>query len=173
MLSIDPEVSAPAALCCRRRRRRRRGLILHHRPLARSKLSCLSCFVAAAPPPPGIDPADCLSKLPEEIQAQILSCLPAQEAVRMCIVARTWRHVWKFTRRLLITTKSVKEVCEFVGRLLRVRRDGLEVACLDMSEIRLQPIKPLQPIITSSIVRCQVITRSSLSPWYFLSLDCF
>jgi hypothetical protein len=57
--------------------------------------------------------------------------------VRTCIVARTWRHVWKFTRRLLITTKSVKEVCEFVDRLLHVRRDGLEVACLDMSEIRL------------------------------------
>jgi hypothetical protein len=55
----------------------------------------------------------------------------------MCIVARTWRHVWKFTRRRLITTKSVKEVCEFVDRLLCVRRDGLEVACLDMSEIRL------------------------------------
>lgn len=86
-----------------------------------------------APPPPVIDPADRLSKLPLEILAQILSFLPAQEAVRTCVLARTWRDAWKFTRRLLITTKSR----QFVDRLLRVRLDGLEVASLEASEIRL------------------------------------
>ena len=87
----------------------------------------------AAPPPPVIDPADRISKLPEEVQPQILSFLPAQEAVRTCILARTWRHVWKFTRRVLITVKSVQEVREFVDRLLRVR--------LDASEIRFDPFE--------------------------------
>jgi hypothetical protein len=38
--AIDPEVSALAVLL-NVRRRHRRGLVLHHRPLARSKLPCL------------------------------------------------------------------------------------------------------------------------------------
>ena len=100
-------------------------------PLTRHRKKSL----AAAPPDPVIDPADRISKLPEEIQAQILSFLPAQEAVRTCVLARTWRNVWRFTRRLLIAGKSVEEVREFVDRLLRVRRGGLELAPLDASEI--------------------------------------
>ena len=98
-------------------------------PLTRRRKNAL----AAAPPAPVIDPADRISKLPEEVQAQILSFLPAQEAVRTCVLARTWLHVWKFTRRLLITVKSVQEVREFVDRLLRVR--------LDASEIRFDPFE--------------------------------
>jgi hypothetical protein len=78
-----------------------------------------------------IDPADRLSKLPKEILAQILSFLPAQEAVPTCVLARTWRHVWKSTRRLLITDDdeellSVQEFRGFVDRLLRLRFDGLD-----------------------------------------------
>ena len=97
-------------------------------PLTRLRKKALA---AAPPPPPEIHPADRISRLPEDIQAQILSFLPAQEAVRTCVLARTWRHVWKSTRRLLITTTEyVKEVREFVDRLLRVRLDGLEVAAL-------------------------------------------
>jgi hypothetical protein len=59
--------------------------------------------LATAPPAPALDPADRLSKLPDEILAQILSFLPAQEAVRTCVLERTWRDVWKTTKRLLIT----------------------------------------------------------------------
>ncbi|XP_066333510.1 F-box/LRR-repeat protein At1g55660-like [Miscanthus floridulus] len=97
--------------------------------------------LAAAPPPPLVmDPAaDRLSKLPEEVLAQILSFLQAQEAIRTCVLARTWRDVWKLTRRLRITGDSVREVRGFVDRLLRVRLDGLELASLEASEINLDP----------------------------------
>ncbi|CAN6305632.1 unnamed protein product [Urochloa humidicola] len=68
---------------------------------------------------------DCLSPLPDEIIAQILSFLPAQVAARTCVLARSWRGVWKLTRRLLITgtvePESVREVRGFVDHLLDVR----------------------------------------------------
>jgi hypothetical protein len=85
---------------------------------------------ALAAAPRVIDPADRLSQLPPEIQAQILSFLPAQEAVRTCVLARTWRdrEVWKLTRHLLITAREcvfVQEGRGFVDRLLRLRLTGL------------------------------------------------
>ncbi|CAN6203132.1 unnamed protein product [Urochloa humidicola] len=64
---------------------------------------------------PEIDPADHFSKLPDEILAQILSFLPAREAVRTCALARAWRDVWRITRRLLITADSVWEARRFVS----------------------------------------------------------
>jgi hypothetical protein len=98
-------------------------------PLTRSRKAALD---AAAP---AIDPADRLSKLPDEILAQILSLLPAQAAVQTCILGRTWRDVWKMATRLLITGDSVDEVGEFVDHLLRIRLDGLKLAPLDACEI--------------------------------------
>jgi hypothetical protein len=85
-------------------------------PLTRRRKKALD---AAAP---AIDPADRLSKLPDEILAQILSLLPAQEAVQTCILGRTWRDVWKIAPRLLITGDYVDEVNDFVDHLLRERR---------------------------------------------------
>jgi hypothetical protein len=98
-------------------------------PLTRRRKKALD---AAAP---AIDPADRLSKLPDEILAQILSLLPAQEAVQTCILGRTWRDVWKIAPRLLITGDYVDEVNDFVDHLLRVRLDGLKLAPLDACEI--------------------------------------
>jgi hypothetical protein len=100
-------------------------------PLTRRRKRALA--VAAAPPV--IHPADRLSRLPDEILAQILSFLPAQEAVRTCVLARAWRDVWKFTRRLRITGGTVQGVREFVDRLLRLRLNGLECVSLDECEI--------------------------------------
>lgn len=105
---------------------------------------------AMAPPAPAIAPADRLSKLPDDILAQILSLLLAQEAVRMCVLARTWRDVWKIAKCLLITGNTVKElrefvdvkeVREFVDGLLRVRLNGLKRAPLDACEIMFHLIK--------------------------------
>ena len=70
----------------------------------------------------------------------MLSFLPAQEAVRTCVLARTWRDVWKITKRLLIRGETVKELREFVDGRLRVRLAGLECAPLDACEIILDPI---------------------------------
>jgi len=125
--------------------------------------------LAAAPPPPVIDPADGLSKLPEDIQTQILSSLPAQEAMRTCVLSRTWRDVWKFTRRLLITGKSVEEVLKFVDRLLRVRLNGLDLASLDASEIRFEPYEPFGP---DSELILDDEDMSSINSWIRRVLEC-
>ncbi|XP_039777201.1 putative FBD-associated F-box protein At5g38570 [Panicum virgatum] len=131
-------------------------------PLTRHRKKSL----AAAPPDLVIDPADRISKLPE-IQAQILSFLPAQEAVRTCVLARTWRNVWRFTRRLLIAGKSVEEVREFVDRLLRVRRGGLELAPLDASEIRFDPFAEAE-----DYGEARLDGMSSINRWICWVLNC-
>ncbi|RLM69175.1 hypothetical protein C2845_PM17G02990 [Panicum miliaceum] len=97
--------------------------------------------LAAMAPAPAIDPADHLSKIPDEVLAQILSFLPAQEAVQTCVLARTWRDVWKTTEHLLITGNTVLELREFVDGLLRVRLDNLKRAPLDACKIMFDPIK--------------------------------
>ena len=130
-------------------------------PLTRRRKNAL----AAAPPAPVIDPTDRISKLPEEIQAQILSFLPAQEAVRTCVLARTWRHVWKFTRRLLITGDSVQEVREFVDRLL------INFASLDASEFRFDPCEEFYDYIYMDPYLDDEDT-SSLNRWISRVLEC-
>jgi hypothetical protein len=104
-----------------------------------------------------IHPADRLSRLPDEILAQILSFLPAQEAVRTCVLARAWRDVWKFTRRLFITGGTVQLVREFVDRLLRLRLNGLKCASLDECEI---------------MFRMQVDDDDDVNSWIRTSLKC-
>ncbi|KAG2560914.1 hypothetical protein PVAP13_8KG398603, partial [Panicum virgatum] len=133
-------------------------------PLTRRRKKAL----AAAPPAPAIDPADSLSKLPDEVLAQILSLLPAQEAVRTCVLARTWRDLWKITKRLLIWGQTVEELREFVDGLLRVRLAGLECAPLDACEIILDPVQGYDGATTStagSAVCSNVKSRSSGSTW--------
>ncbi|CAN6374637.1 unnamed protein product [Urochloa humidicola] len=106
-------------------------------PLTRSRKRAL------ADAAPVIDPADRLSRLPDEVLAQILSFLPAQEAVQTCVLARTWRHVWKLTTRLLLTATVdhdyVKGVRKFVDGLLRIRLDRLHCAPLNACEIMVDP----------------------------------
>ncbi|KXG28034.1 F-box/LRR-repeat protein At3g58980 [Sorghum bicolor] len=84
--------------------------------------------------------ADRLSALPDEILQHILSFLPAQEAVRTCVLAQSWRQVWKLVRRLHITGTTtptyVGQVHGFVDRLLQARLSRIERSPLDMCEIK-------------------------------------
>lgn len=89
---------------------------------------------------PVIALADRLSALPSDILPQILSFLPAHEALRTCVLARTWRNLWKekriFPRRLLITADAEdpavqQEVLGFVDRLLDLRLREISEAPLE------------------------------------------
>jgi hypothetical protein len=43
---------------------------------------------------------DRISMLPDALLNHVLSFLPAEEAVRMCLLARQWRQLWKLTAGL-------------------------------------------------------------------------
>ncbi|CAL4994591.1 unnamed protein product [Urochloa decumbens] len=117
--------------------------------------------------PPVIDPADRLSKLPDEILAHILSCLPAQEAVQTCILGRTWRNLWKMTSRLFINGHPVHEVRKFVDGLLRARLDGLQLAPFHSCDIVLEPIEDYEEHIVKSR------SYGSVDRGFYLDLDLY
>ncbi|KAJ1275036.1 hypothetical protein BS78_05G106200 [Paspalum vaginatum] len=70
---------------------------------------------------------DRVSTLPDEILNHVLSLLLAEEAVRTCLLARRWRHLWKSSTGLRIgflgkdEPKSVHELRRFVDYFLLLR----------------------------------------------------
>jgi hypothetical protein len=71
--------------------------------------------------------------LPDCLLQHMLSFLPAQAAVRTCVLARRWRHLWKSTTGLRIVglddeeNAQVQDLRKFVEHLLMLReRTDLE-----------------------------------------------
>ncbi|XP_051229445.2 F-box/FBD/LRR-repeat protein At5g22660 isoform X1 [Lolium perenne] len=68
---------------------------------------------------------DHLSALPDSVLQYVLGFLEAREAVRTCVLARRWRHLWRLIPRLSVTDadafRSVEKLNEFVNRLLLPR----------------------------------------------------
>ncbi|CAM0146242.1 unnamed protein product [Urochloa decumbens] len=81
-----------------------------------------------------------IDALPDGVLEHILGFLPAPEAVRTCVLARRWRHLWKFATGLRINiipdhakqSPSYEELLQFVEHLLEHR--GL--APLETCELR-------------------------------------
>ncbi|KAL6658198.1 hypothetical protein ACP70R_003784 [Stipagrostis hirtigluma subsp. patula] len=80
-----------------------------------------------------------MDALPDGVLAHILGFLPAEEAVRTCVLARRWRHLWKSATGLRVVAAdgrflgTVEKLQEFVGRLLPL----LEGAPLDTCVLEL------------------------------------
>ncbi|CAO2152608.1 unnamed protein product [Urochloa humidicola] len=82
-----------------------------------------------------------LDVLPDEVLHHVLSFLPAQEAVRTCVLARRWRHLWRSATGLRILYEcrgegegsSVKKLREFVDHLFLLRG----TSPLDTCQLRL------------------------------------
>ncbi|TVT97754.1 hypothetical protein EJB05_29015 [Eragrostis curvula] len=67
--------------------------------------------------------ADRISALPDGVREHILSFLPAHEAVRTTVLARSWRDLWMRSPAFHITGwGTVAKFSKFVFRLLRLRR---------------------------------------------------
>ncbi|WVZ53673.1 hypothetical protein U9M48_004578 [Paspalum notatum var. saurae] len=78
-----------------------------------------------APPRPTASGADRLSALPDGVREHVLSFLPAHEAVRTTVLARSWRDLWRRSPALRITGwGTVAKFPQFVDRLLRLHRSA-------------------------------------------------
>ncbi|CAN6229621.1 unnamed protein product [Urochloa humidicola] len=66
--------------------------------------------------------------LPDEVLHHILGFLEAHEAVRTCVLAKRWRHLWRHATGLRVVANasgaflgSLEKVWEFLGHLLPLR----------------------------------------------------
>ncbi|WVZ53547.1 hypothetical protein U9M48_004473 [Paspalum notatum var. saurae] len=80
---------------------------------------------------------DRISALPDEVIRHLLGFLPAPEAVRTSLLARGWRHHWKYMRSLRFTVfdgpvVSAQWVNRFMGRLLQDLHAPLDVCDIYM-----------------------------------------
>ncbi|KAL6868153.1 hypothetical protein ACP4OV_014998 [Aristida adscensionis] len=72
-----------------------------------------------------------IDALPDGVLEHVLGFLPAEEAVRTCVLARRWRHLWRSAAGLRIgclredEPTSVDDLREFVEHLLRLRGGSL------------------------------------------------
>ncbi|KAM0929629.1 hypothetical protein ACQ4PT_001645 [Festuca glaucescens] len=81
---------------------------------------------------------DRLSALPDALLQHVIGFLEAGEAVRTCVLARRWGHLWRPIPRLRVTDveafQSVEKLNGFVDRLFLLRDAGsiLEECELDL-----------------------------------------
>ncbi|KAJ1275873.1 hypothetical protein BS78_05G169300 [Paspalum vaginatum] len=82
---------------------------------------------------------DFISALPDDALHHVLSFLPAEDAVRTCVLARRWRHLWKSATGLRIgcgagkedELPSLDELRHFVNHLL-LRRNGSSIRTCEL-----------------------------------------
>ncbi|CAM0874770.1 unnamed protein product [Alopecurus aequalis] len=78
---------------------------------------------------------DRLSSLPDGLLQHLLSFMPAHDAVRTCLLARRWRHLWKSAPAIHFTNgkwlRSANRFNQFVDRVLRIRRKGAPLESCD------------------------------------------
>ncbi|XP_066342837.1 MEIOTIC F-BOX protein MOF-like [Miscanthus floridulus] len=92
-------------------------------------------------PAPDLEPLeDRISALPDGILRHVLGFLPADEAVKTCVLARHWRHQWRSVRRLRIVhsekgprRRSADDFVRFVNRLLLLRGPGVALDEFEVS----------------------------------------
>ncbi|XP_047076071.1 F-box/FBD/LRR-repeat protein At5g22660-like [Lolium rigidum] len=93
--------------------------------------------------PPPVSGADRISALPDNVLQDILSLLTAQEAVRTCVLARSWRHLWRSITSLRILSpdttwyesddpEPARDLWKFVDNLLNLRDKRTELHTLDI-----------------------------------------
>ncbi|XP_021316736.1 F-box/LRR-repeat protein At3g59200 isoform X2 [Sorghum bicolor] len=117
----------------------------------------------------GAAASDAFAALPDEILQHVLSFLPAQPAVRTCVLARRWRRLWEGAAGLRITAANAPEpVCkpddlvssaelrEFVDHLLLLRGGAPLDSCEFMFDVRDDADVPHVNLWIRHVIRCQV-----------------
>ena len=119
--------------------------------------------------PAGAAAVDAFAALPDEILQHVLSFLPAQPAVRTCVLARRWRRLWEGAAGLRITAAnapeppcapddlvSSRELREFVDHLLLLRGGAPLDSCEFWFDVRDDVDVPHVNLWIRHVVRCQV-----------------
>nr|CAB3491213.1 unnamed protein product [Digitaria exilis] len=122
--------------------------------------------VAKKPASPAGDP---FAALPDAILQHILSFLPAQPAVRTCVLARRWRRLWEGMPGLRITAANAPEppcapddlvssgeLREFVDHLLLLRSGAPLDSCEFLFDVREDADVPHVNLWIRHVIRCQV-----------------
>ena len=99
-----------------------------------------------APPRSTLSGADRISALPDGVREHVLSFLPAHDAVRTTVLARSWRDLWMRSPALCIVGwGTVDKFTQFVERLLRLHLSANGEPCaapmaLDSCQFHLSPL---------------------------------
>ncbi|CAD6228849.1 unnamed protein product [Miscanthus lutarioriparius] len=112
---------------------------------------------------------DAFAALPDEILQHVLSFLPAQPAVRTCVLARRWRRLWEGAAGLRITAANAPEppcapddlvssgeLREFVDHLLLLRGGAPLDSCEFLFDVRDDVDVPYVNLWIRHVIRCQV-----------------
>ncbi|KAM0860979.1 hypothetical protein ACQ4PT_046186 [Festuca glaucescens] len=135
--------------------------------------------------PPPVSGADRISALPDNVLQDILSLLPAQEAVRTCVLARSWRHLWRSITSLRILSPNTtwydilsedpepaRDLWKFVDNLLNLRdkRTKLHTLEIKFGQFSEEDL-PYVSLWIRSAVMCKVssLTLHHIGP--YLCLD--
>jgi len=74
---------------------------------------------------------DRISALPDDALHHILFFLPSDDAVQTCVLARRWRHLWRFTLSLRVTPRpggwTASTLTSFVNHFLLLRAAAVPV----------------------------------------------
>ncbi|XP_051200128.1 F-box protein At4g09920 [Lolium perenne] len=125
---------------------------------------------------PPVRAGDRIGALPDDILHHLLSFLPVQSAVRTCVLARRWRHLWRFTTGLRIVgiqrQGPVQELRKFLDHLLILRdRRVLDTVEIEFSEFLKEDV-PYVNLWTRFAVLWQVRELSlHINHCEFLHLD--
>jgi hypothetical protein len=128
--------------------------------------------------PPALGSEGCIDVLPDGVLGHILGFLPAQEAVRTCVLARRWRHLWRTATGLRVGSCSdfegtpVKEQREFVYHLLLLRGTSpLDICEFGFSLLERDDV-PRVNLLFRHVVMCRARVLRLHVFWHlFLELD--
>uniref|UniRef100_A0ACD5WAF6 Uncharacterized protein n=1 Tax=Avena sativa TaxID=4498 RepID=A0ACD5WAF6_AVESA len=105
---------------------------------------------------------DIISTLQDDLLQHVLSFLPAQQAVRTCVLARRWRDLWKTATGLRITggheveLTPVHELREFVYHLLLLRARAPIDTCKFRFDVVSDDDVPRVSLWIQHVILCQV-----------------
>jgi hypothetical protein len=124
---------------------------------------------AAVPPAGG---SGCsIEAMPDGILEHILGFLPAPESVRTCVLARRWRHLWRFATGMRVGCGGdddfltpVKERREFMDRVLLGGESPLHTCEFKLGEFQHEDVPRVNHWLRHAMMRKVRVFSLNMSP---------